>query len=138
MQANFESGVAKVIGPIPAQIDTIIPSGACVVTDQVSVTLAANRFVSNVPGCPQMIDSLGTVLALSNGLKPTTGAAKVPKVAAFWMQTFSHAQYMILTATNGRRIAWTPTLHHYVDANFRLVYESPRKLLVYVRNGLRS
>jgi alpha-1,2-mannosyltransferase len=137
LQARFESGVPKVIGPIPARIDAIIPSGACVVTDQVSVTLAANRFVSNVPGCPQMIDSLGTVLALSNGLKPTTGAGDVPKVAAFWNQTFSHAQYLILTATNGRRIAWTPALHRYVANNFRLVYRSPRKLLVYVRNGQR-
>jgi hypothetical protein len=137
LQARFESGVPKVIGPIPARVDAIIPSGACVVTDQVSVTLAANRFVSNVPGCPQMIDSLGTVLALSNGLKPTTGAGDVPKVAAFWNQTFSHAQYLILTATNGRRIAWTPALHRYVNSNFRLVYRSPRKLLVYVRNGQR-
>jgi hypothetical protein len=136
-QADFESGVAKVIGPIPARIDAIIPSGACVVTDQVSVTLAANRFVSNVPGCPQMIDSLGTTLGLSNGLKPQTGAAKVPKVAAFWSQIFSHAQYMILTATNGRRIAWSPALRLYLADNFRLVYKSPRKLLVYVRNGQR-
>ena len=88
-------------------------------TDQVSVTLAANRFVSNDPNCPQMIDSLGTVLALSNGLKPTTGAGEVPKVAAFWNQTFSHAQYLILTATNGRRIAWSPQLEAYFASHFR-------------------
>ena len=27
LQARFESGVPKVIGPIPARIDEIIPSG---------------------------------------------------------------------------------------------------------------
>jgi len=137
LQFRYESGTPKVIGAIPARIDAIIPPGACVVTDQVSVTLAANRFVSDVPGCPQMIDSLGTTLGLSNGLKPQTGAANVPKVAAFWSQTLSHAQYVILTATNGRRIAWTPALHRYLYDNFTLKYKSPRKLLVYVRNGQR-
>jgi alpha-1,2-mannosyltransferase len=136
LQGRFESTVPRVIGPIPARIDAIIPPGACVVTDQVSVTLAANRFVSNVPSCPQMVDSLGTTLALSNGLKPQTGAGNVPKVATFWSQTFSHAQYLILTATNTRRIAWTPALVAYLNQDFTQVYRSPRKLLVYVRKGL--
>jgi alpha-1,2-mannosyltransferase len=135
-QARFESAAPKVIGPIPATIERDIPPGACVLTDQVSVTLAANRFVSDVPGCPLMIDSLGTDLALSNGLKPQTGAGYVPKVAAFWNQTFSHAQYVILTATNGRRIAWTPALEAYLNDHFVQVYRSPRKLLLYVRKGL--
>ena len=137
-QARFESGTPKVIGPIPARIDATIPPGACVLTDQVSVTLAANRFVSDVPGCPLMVDSLGTDLALSNGLKPTTGAANVPKVAAFWNQAFSHAQYVILTATNTRRIAWTPALEVYLKDHFVQVYRSPRKLLLYVRRGLHT
>jgi alpha-1,2-mannosyltransferase len=137
LQARFESVTPKVIGPIPARIDAIIPPGACVLTDQVSVTLAANRFVSNDPNCPQMVDSLGTVLGLSNGLRPTTGAAKVPKVEAFWHSAFSRAQYLILTATNGRRIAWSPALVTYLNDNFVRVYKSPRKLLVYVRKGLR-
>ena len=119
-----------VIGPIPATIDRIIPPGACVLTDQVSVTLAANRFVSDVPGCPQMVDSVGTDLALSNGLKPFTGAGNVPAVAASWNQAFSHAQYVILTATNCRRVAWTPALRAYLNDHFVKVYRSPRKLLL--------
>jgi hypothetical protein len=135
-QFRAESGVPKVIGPIPGTIDRIIPPGACVLTDQVSVTLAANRFVSDVPGCSQMVDSLGTDLALSNGLRPTTGAGYVPAVAAAWNLAFSHAQYVILTATNGRRIAWTPALKASLADHFSLVYRSPRKLLVYVRKGL--
>jgi alpha-1,2-mannosyltransferase len=137
-QVRFESGTPKVIGPIPATIDKIIPPGACVLTDQVSVTLAANRFVSDVPGCSQMVDSLGTDLALSNGLRPTTGAGNVPAVAAAWNQAFSHAQYVILTATNGRRIAWTPALQAYLKNHFVQVYRSPRKLLLYVRRGLHA
>ncbi len=135
-QARFESGVPHVIGPIPATIDRIIPPGACVLTDQVSVTLAANRFVSDVPGCSPMVDSLGTDLALSDGLKPQTGAGNVPAVAAAWNRAFSHAQYVILTATNIRRIAWTPALDAYLANHFVRVYESPRRLILYVRKGL--
>jgi hypothetical protein len=137
-QFRFESAAPRVIGPIPAAIDRIIPPGACVLTDQVSVTLAANRFVSGVPGCPRMVDSLGTTLALSDGLKPQTGAANVPQVNAAWSQAFSHAQYVILTATNTRRIAWSPQLQAYFASHFTQVYRSPRKLLVYKRNGLHA
>jgi hypothetical protein len=134
--ARFENGPARVIGPIPDAIDRIIPPGACVLTDQVSVTLAANRFISDVPGCPLMVDSVGTNLALSDGLGPLAGAGNVPAVAAAWNQAFSHAQYVILTPANARRIAWTPALTAYLNAHFARVYESPGKLLLYARIGL--
>ena len=137
-QFRIESGAPRVIGPIPAAIDQMIPPGACVLTDQASVTLAANRFVSTDPNCPKMIDSLGTTLALSNGLKPQTGAANVAAVNAAWSQDFSKAQYVLLTATNHRRIAWSPQLEAYFANHFHQVYRSPRKLILYVRSGLRA
>jgi hypothetical protein len=137
-QFRFESAIPRVIGPIPATIDRLVPPGACVLTDQVSVTLAANRFVSTDPGCPKIVDSLGTTLALSDGLKPQTGAANVPAVNAAWNQAFSHAQYVILTATNTRRIAWSPQLEAYFSSHFTQLYESPRRLTLYVRKGLRA
>ena len=136
LQVRLEGAIAHVIGPIPATVDRIIPPGACVLTDQVSVTLAANRFVSDVPGCSQMVDSVGTDLALSNGLKPFTGAGYVPAVAAAWNYAFSHAQYVILTGSNARRVAWTPALEAYLADHFVQVYRSPRNLELYVRKGL--
>ena len=137
-QVRFESAAPRVIGPIPVALERLIPPGACVLTDQVSVTLAANRFVSGVPGCPQMVDSLGTTLGLSHGLKPQTGAASVRAVDTFWNQAFSHAQYVLLTATSIRRIAWTPQLENYLASHFNRVYRSPRKLILYVRKGVRT
>jgi len=116
----------------------MIPSGACVLTDQVSVTLAANRFVSTDPNCPKLVDSLGTTLALSDGLKPRTGAANVPRVNQAWSQAFSKAQYVLLTPSNPRRIAWSPQLEAYFGSHFHLVYQSPRNLVLYVRNGLHA
>jgi hypothetical protein len=137
-QARFESAIPRVIGPIPAAIDRLVPPGACVLTDQVSVTLAANRFVSTDPNCPKMVDSLGTTLALSDGLKPQTGAANVPRVNAAWSQAFSQAQYVILTATSIRRIAWSSQLDTYFAGHFTQLYKSPRRLILYVRKGLRA
>ncbi len=137
-QARAEAIVPRVIGAIPASIDRLVPPGACVLTDQVSVTLAANRFVSNVPGCPQMVDSLGTDLALSNGLKPNTGAGRVPAVAGFWQQAFEHAQYVLLTNTNHRRVPWTPALRAYLLQHFTVVDQPSFRLTLYARKGLRG
>jgi len=137
-QLRFEGENVQVIGPVPADIDRLIPPGACVLTDQVSVTLVADRFESTDPRCPQMVDSLGTTLALSYGLKPRTGAAQVPAVNAAWHQAFSNAQYVILTPSNIRRIAWTTALDAYLTDHFTRIYESPSLLIVYARKGLRS
>jgi len=138
LQFHSNTVFSPVIGPVPATVGRLIPPGACVLTDQVSVTLAANRFVSTDPNCPKVIDSLGTTLALSHGLKPQTGAAKVAAVSTFWGQAFSKAQYVLLTSTTHRRIAWGPRLNAYFATHFHLVYYSPRKLQLYVRNGLHA
>ena len=136
-QFQADSVTPKVLGPVPAAVQRIVPAGACVLTDQASLTINANRFVSSVPGCPQIVDSLGTDLALSHGLKPGTGAARVAAVAAVWRSAFSHAQYVLLTRINARRIAWTPGIQAYFDANFVQVYTSPKHLMLYARKGLR-
>ena len=113
-------------------------------TDQVSVTLLANRFESSDPRCPQMVDSLGTTLALSHRLKPGTGAATVPAVNYWWRRAFSNAQYVLLTSSAAKRIAWTPALKAYLASHFTVIYRSsqdlnsPRYLNLYVRRGLRT
>jgi hypothetical protein len=104
-----------------AAIRSAIPPGACVVTDQASYLLLANRFVASRPGCPAMVDGLGTDLVLSGGRTPATGAARVPAVRAAWQQAFSHAQYLLLSHKNTLRVAWTPALRAYLANNFRLV-----------------
>jgi alpha-1,2-mannosyltransferase len=104
-----------------AAIRRVIPAGACVVTDQASYLLLANRFVSSRPGCPDMVDGLGTDLVLSGGHTPLTGAARVPGVRAAWQQAFSHAQYLLLSHKNTLRVAWTPALRAYLADHFRLV-----------------
>jgi hypothetical protein len=110
-----------------------IPPGSCVVTDEVSLVLLAGRFTATVPGCPAVLDGLGTDLALSGGRKPATGAGRAPAVAAVWWQAFGHARFVWLSRLNHRRIAWTPALRGYFRGHFARVLTDRRGDALYRR-----
>jgi len=137
-QASFESTLEPDAPVAMIAIGRqIIPPGACVLADNVAYTVVTNRFISNVPGCPTIDDGTGANYALSNGRSTATGAGSVPAVAAMWRSAFQHAQYVWLTGLNHRRIAWTPALTAYFDANFVHVANHTRDLRLYVRKGLQ-
>jgi alpha-1,2-mannosyltransferase len=102
-----------------------IPPGACVISDQVSYTIAIDRFVSDAPGCSQMVDGVGSDYALSNGHNGLTGAGSTPAVEQLWLSAFRHAQYVWLTSDSIRRIPWTPRLRAYFLAHFAPLIEGP-------------
>ena len=102
----------------PAAAARVIPPGACVATDQASFLLLANRFTSTVPSCSQMVDGLGTDLALSGGRRPGSGVSKVAAVGAAWHHAFSQASWVVLTPKNALRIPWTPHLVDYFLEHF--------------------
>jgi alpha-1,2-mannosyltransferase len=108
-----------------AAAQRIIPPGACVATDQVSYTIAINRFVSTVPGCSLMVDGVGTDYTLSEGHNGQNGAGRSPAVAAVWMAAFRAAQYAWLTSQATRRIPWTPQLRAYFDSHFVPLIKGP-------------
>jgi Glycosyltransferase family 87 len=111
------------------QAGHLIPPGACVATDQVSYTIAINRFVSSVPGCSLMVDGVGTDYALSghNGLSAAGGT---PAVQAAWLSAFRRAQYLWLTSQADKRIPWTPRLLVYLHSHFVPLTEGPDWLYV--------
>jgi Dolichyl-phosphate-mannose-protein mannosyltransferase len=119
-----------------AAIERAIPAGACVLSDQVSLLISANRLVSAVPGCPLVVDGTGTSYALAHGQSALT-SGNVPAVAAVWRRAFSAAQYVCLTPYNRLRIAWTPRLEAYLHSHFTLASGPWSPLQVYVRNGRR-
>jgi len=114
-----------------------VPKGACVLTDSASYLLVANRFTSDVPGCPQMVDSLGTDLALGRGRRPGSGAGRDPAVSAAWHQAFSAAGWVLLTPKSSVRIPWNPALLAYFHGHFRLARHLSTYDL-YVRDGTRA
>jgi len=137
-QAGYESHLQLPLARIPAQADKIIPKGACVATDQVSYLLMANRFTSSVPGCSHMLDGLGSDLAFSNGLKPSTGASKVPEVQALWWNAFHRADFIWLSVNSYRRVAWFPDLQTYFAANFAPVLRHGGHDTLYARRGTQT
>jgi hypothetical protein len=136
-QVSFEHTLLP-LAPIDAMAigKSIIPPGACVLADNVAYTITANRFVNSKPGCPTVDDGTGANFALSHGLAAETGAGRVPQVAAMWRSALTHADYLWFTSLYNHRIAWTPALRSYVDANFVRVRPDVAKFRLYVRKGL--
>jgi alpha-1,2-mannosyltransferase len=133
-QFRAESTLKSLINSgVVARVSRAIPPGSCVASDEVSLLLISNRFISNVPGCSAMIDGLGTDLALSGGLKPGTGAGRNPAVQAVWMQAFQHAQFIWLSKLSQRRVAWFPALQRYFTAHFTAAITDPRGDVLYKR-----
>ena len=137
--ARGEMDTARYVQSTPGTIaaiqrlQQIVPAGACMLTDQESYLIIANRATSDVPGCSQMIDTLGTDLGVSGGLRPGTGAGQDPAVGTVWRSAFSHAQYLWLTYQNTARVPWNHELWTYFKANFVTVLRDDRGDALYRR-----
>ena len=136
-QVRAEGRVKALLAPTgPVSIAAFarhVPPGSCVATDEVSLLIVADRFVTSVPGCSPMLDGTGTDLALSAGGTPATGAARDPAVVAAWRQEFALAQYAWFSAYSSRRIAWTRALQAYFSSHFVLVMRDQRGDILYRR-----
>src|SRR5262249_55544462 len=106
---------------VPAVSLQLIPKGACVVTDSPTYLLIGDRFTSDRPGCSQMVDPLGTDLALGNGRRPPTGARHVPAVLAAWRPPFSTAGSALPAPKITQRIPWNPVLRTFFRERFDIV-----------------
>jgi alpha-1,2-mannosyltransferase len=117
-------------------VASVIPAGSCVVSDQVAVTIAADRFTT-APGCPDVVDALAQTLVLSHGVSPAGGAGKQQAVVSGWESIFSQAQYVWLTAGYQNRIPWTPELDAWFHAHFHQVEVLHRYVgsRIYARNA---
>jgi len=121
----------------PASVSALVPKGSCLVADQVSFAIAADRFAAPSPGCPDVLDSLAVTLALSGGVSPQGGAGQAPKVVDGWEKIFSQARYVWLQGGSSDRIPWTPALQSWFAAHFRLLASYPGygESKLYIRVG---
>jgi len=116
----------------------LIPPGACVVSDEIALAIAANRFTAGSPGCPDVLDSLAVTLVAGRGVSVQGGAKALPRVAAEWRAVFGQADYVWLSGSSARRIPWTPALRRWFAGSFRplrLPRGSFAEGRVYVRRG---
>jgi len=115
----------------------LIPPGACLLADEMSFAVMANRLTSDVPGCSLLLDATGTNYAFSHGRDPETGAARYAKVDAVWTYAFDHAQYVWLSGLNPHRVAWTPQLVRYFHSHFTRIMRAGYAGSLYRRDGLK-
>ena len=102
----------------------LIPPGACVLTDTAAATIVIDRFSARAPGCPAVVDTVGTLIATTHGQDFVAGPGVLQADTQVWQQAFQHADYVWLIGNNGytgARIAWTPALHAYFAAHFTLI-----------------
>jgi alpha-1,2-mannosyltransferase len=115
-----------------AAVERAVPPGACVLSDQASVLISADRFVAGAAGCPVIVDGTGTGYALGGGRSaPQAGA--VPAVEQLWLRAFESARYVLLTPDNRSRIAWTEALEAYFAAHFTRLTGDWAPLALYAR-----
>ena len=141
-QFGFEASLQPPLAPttpgltsdVISAASNVIPPGACVLTDQASYTIAANRFFSPRPGCVPMVDGVGSDYSLSRGRSAATGAQHVAAVRALWLSALRGAQYVWLSPLSFRRIPWAARdVSVYFDRNFVPVPHGPFGL--YERKG---
>ena len=119
-QAGVEEDTVPAADPA-AIADRIIPPGACVVSDTVSLTVVANRFVSAAAGCPLLVDSFGTLMADTGGRNMNAGHRILRGIAGTWRSWFMRARFVWLDGATFGRIPWDSALTRYFTSRFRRI-----------------
>lgn len=108
-----------------AVVDAVVPSGACVLANAPVYLVTTDRFQSSVPGCTDMTEPAGTVLALP---------ANSSDAVHVWEQAFGSVDYVVTDRPiDDWQLPEAARIAKYVAANFHL--RRPGTLLVYVRFG---
>ena len=108
-----------------AQLQLLVGSGTCVVSDQVSLLLLADAF--DRPGCPSWLDPRGSALT---DLREPEGASfypsgfqRLPQWQTEYRTLMSYARMLILTGEPCEHPEWTVATCHWVEAHFRRIAE---------------
>jgi hypothetical protein len=110
---------------VAGSVTAVVPAGACATSDNPSILVTADRFVSAVPGCTEITDPFGTKLRFAGD--PSGG------VDAF-RAALTHTDYLVLGVTAAQWLdgPYTP-LRSYVADDFHLLRSGT--LDIYVRDG---
>jgi prolyl-tRNA editing enzyme YbaK/EbsC (Cys-tRNA(Pro) deacylase) len=101
--------------------DRLIPAGTCALTNHASYAVAADRFFSASPDCPLMVDSFGTLFAMTSGGSIGSSRSALQPVRELWMSSLVHAQYFWVTEDTTQQIPWDSQLLGYFNAHYRLI-----------------
>lgn len=106
-------------GDVGGAVARLIPDGACVVSDDPSLLITADRVVGS-GDCPAMIDPYYAWLAEDPEHPPSSGAEPPAGLVAQWRTWLERADFVVLSS-NPFRIPWTPELSGWFNERFELV-----------------
>jgi len=112
---SWFASVTRAPGPVITQL---VPPGSCVVTDMSALVLSGNRFSAGMPGCPTLLDSLGTWLVADPEHPPPYRGRPERALVSEWRNWLAQADYVVLSGPDTFRIPWTPALQVRFDRAF--------------------
>jgi alpha-1,2-mannosyltransferase len=101
-------------------VSALVPSGSCVVTDDVWLTLTTDRFNPSANGCPAIVDTSGTWGVVDPANPPPT-TTRPPAIVHQWQVMFSVADYVVLDSPTASYVPWTSELNAWFNLNYRFV-----------------
>jgi hypothetical protein len=107
-----------------AVLDLVIPKGACVVADQSTDAIVANRFVADKP-CPSVVDPYGTWLATYEAHLPPYYGPVPASFVARWRTWLGEADYVIEIGPQSDILPWPPSQVAWFNSRFTQVYRQP-------------
>lgn len=111
-----------------AAIEALVPSGACVLSDDPSNLLLTNRFTGSA-ACDPAFDTYATSFVQNGGEVRPAG----PASDRYWIGQFSRVDYLqLIYGFSLTRIPWDSQLIGYVKSHFELV---SRSAMLYAAKG---
>lgn len=132
-EGSYAAAMTTRAGDPALAIDLAVPAGSCAISDAPILLVAANRFASDQPGCPAVVDPEGTLLALSPGAGGGSTAGSSPAVVRTWERWLGEATFFVESASAAKRVPWTPALRRYLLVRYARVPDPGA--VVYVRRS---
>ncbi|HEY5111019.1 MAG TPA: hypothetical protein VII67_01680 [Acidimicrobiales bacterium] len=107
-----------------ATLAAVIPAGSCVIADEISYLIDANRLTSSQSNCPVLIDYYGTWLQDDPAHLPPTDFYSSSLIAT-WNSWLRRADYVVLISPQSSAYPRAPSTVAIFNDNYRLVYSAP-------------
>ncbi len=119
-------GVLRVAGEaatpsVAAAVDRVTPPGSCVLTDEPSLLLLANRFSAARGDCPQVVDIYGTELAYGHGYAEVVADERYQAVQDIWLDWLRRADEVVFVHLNTATLGWTAEVRAELALRFPVV-----------------
>lgn len=115
---SFDAHYLSEAAPAP-DLAAYVPAGACVISDFPSDLLATDRFTSRYPGCPLIVDPLGTYLVDDDGRGPNPSGPYPLGFTSLWFGYLQAAGFLDLRIPYSDFIPWSQYMINWFPSNYR-------------------